>query len=116
MKRVFIFLYLFSAGMAFGQVSAINLEDCYRLARENYPKLSDTQRQKEISDLRMQNIGIAWKPQLNFGGQGTYQSEVTKVNVSIPGVNIASPSNDQYKAYLDVRQTCLLYTSDAADE
>jgi outer membrane protein TolC len=105
MKPILILLYLFSAGMAFGQVNTINLDDCYRLSRENYPKLSDTQRQKEISDLKIQNIGVAWNPQMNLGGQATYQSEVTKVNVSIPGVNISSPPNDQYKAYLDVKQT-----------
>ncbi len=105
MRRILILLLLFNAGMAFGQVGTINLEDCYRLARENYPKLSDTKRQKEISDLKLQNFDVAWNPQLNLNGQATYQSEVTKVNVSIPGVNITSPSKDQYKAYLDVKQT-----------
>jgi outer membrane protein TolC len=105
MRRMLFLFFLVTTGVTFGQVSTINLDDCYRLARENYPKLSDTQRQKEISDLKMQNIGIAWNPSMNLSGQATYQSEVTKVNVSIPGVNIASPPNDQYKAYLDVKQT-----------
>ena len=105
MRRILILFFLFTSGIAFGQMNTINLEDCYRLARENYPKLSDTKRQKEISDLKLQNFDVAWNPQLNLNGQATYQSEVTKVNVSIPGVNISSPSKDQYKAYLDVKQT-----------
>ena len=105
MKRVLIFLCLFSAGLAFGQVSTINLEDCYRLARENYPRLSDIQRQQAISDLKIKNIGIAWNPQFNLNGQATYQSEVTKVSIPIPGITIPSPSKDQYKVYLDVKQT-----------
>ena len=78
MRRILFFLLLFTAGIAYGQVSTINLEDCYRLARENYPKLTDVQRQKEISDLRIQNMGVAWNPQMNLNGQATYQSEVTK--------------------------------------
>jgi outer membrane protein TolC len=83
----------------------VTLEDCYRLARENYPRLTDAQRQQEISDLKIKNIGTAWNPQLNLNGQATYQSEVTKVTVPIPGINIPSPSKDQYKMYLDVKQT-----------
>ncbi|MEI7422857.1 MAG: TolC family protein [Prolixibacteraceae bacterium] len=105
MKRVLFLLLLFIAGHGYGQVSSINLDDCYRLARENYPRLPDTKRQKEISDLRIQNIGTSWNPQLNLNGQATYQSEVTKVNVPLPGVTIPSPSRDQYKVYLDVKQT-----------
>jgi outer membrane protein TolC len=105
MRRILFLLLILTTWMAKGQVNAIDLDQCYRLARENYPKLTDTRRQKEISDLRIKNIGIAWNPQLNLNGQATYQSEVTKVNVSIPGITIASPSNDQYKTYLDVKQT-----------
>ncbi len=105
MKRTLIFLLLFSSGIGYGQVSSVNLEDCYRLARENYPRLSDTRRQQEISDLKIRNIGAAWNPQLNLNGQATYQSEVTKVDVPIPGIKISSPYKDQYKVYLDVKQT-----------
>ena len=104
MKRTLIFLLLFSAAVGYGQVSSINLEMCYRLARENYPRLSDTLRQQQISDLRLKNFGTVWNPQLNLNGQATYQSEVTKVSVPIPGVNIPSPSKDQYKVYLDLKQ------------
>ncbi len=105
MKRTLIFLLLFSATFGYGQVNSINLEMCYRLARENYPRLSDTLRQQQISDLKLKNFGTVWNPQLNLNGQGTYQSEVTKVSVPIPGINIPSPSKDQYKVYLDLKQT-----------
>lgn len=98
-------MLLFIAGNGYGQGSSINLDDCYRLARENYPRLPDTKRQKEISDLRIQNIGTLWNPQLNLNGQATYQSEVTRVSIPLPGVSIPSPSRDQYKVYLDVKQT-----------
>ena len=105
MKQKLIILWLFSATFAYGQVSTVTLDDCYRLARENYPRLSDTRLQQEISNLKLKNIGTAWNPQLNLNGQATYQSEVTKVSVPIPNINIPSPAKDQYKVYLDVRQT-----------
>jgi outer membrane protein TolC len=105
MKRTLILLFLFPAIYCYSQVNSINLEDCYRMARDNYPRLSDTRRQKEISDLKMQNIGTSWNPQLNLNGQASYQSEVTKIEVPVPGITIPSPAKDQYKAYLDVKQT-----------
>ena len=77
MKQKLIILWLFSATFAYGQVSTVTLDDCYRLARENYPRLSDTRLQQEISNLKLKNIGTAWNPQLNLNGQATYQSEVT---------------------------------------
>jgi outer membrane protein TolC len=105
MRRALIFILFFTIRIGYGQVSSINLEDCYRLARENYPRSTDPARQKAISDLRIQNMDVAWNPQVNLNGQATYQSEVTKVSVPIPGINIPSPSKDQYKVYLDVKQT-----------
>ena len=105
MKRTLILLCLFSASFGYGQVSSVTLDECYRLARENYPRLTDARRQQEISDLKIKNIAVAWNPQLNLSGQATYQSEVTKVSVPIPNISIPSPAKDQYKAYLDIRQT-----------
>ncbi len=105
MKRTLFLLLLFTTCVGYGQISSISLDECYRLARENYPRLSDAKRQQEISDLKLKNISVVWNPQVNLNGQATYQSEVTKVNIPIPGISIPSPSKDQYKAYLDVKQT-----------
>ncbi len=105
MKRTLILLFFFTATFGYSQVSSVKLEDCYRLARENYPRLTDSRRQQEISDLKLKNIGTVWNPQLYLNGQATYQSDVTRVNISVPGINIAQPPNDQFKAYLDVKQT-----------
>lgn len=105
MKRKLILLFLFTANFGYSQVSSVTLEDCYRLARENYPGLTDSRRQQEISNLKLKNIRAVWNPQLYLNGQATYQSDVTKVNISIPGVSFAQPPNDQFKAYLDLKQT-----------
>jgi hypothetical protein len=37
-------------------------------------------------------------------GQATYQSEVTKVPISIPNISISELSKDQYKLYGEVSQ------------
>lgn len=105
MRKVLLILLIGYASLSYSQVNSISLQDCYRLARENYPRLSDINRQKVLSDLRLKNIGVVWNPQVNLNGQATYQSEVTKVNVPLPGVTIPAPAKDQYKVYLDVKQT-----------
>lgn len=105
MKATLIFLLFLAAIPAIGQVASVNLEECYRLARENYPRLPDAVRQQQISELKQKNIGSAWNPLLNLNGQATYQSDVTKVNITIPGVSIATPPKEQFKVYLDVKQT-----------
>lgn len=105
MKKALLFLFLFLSILGYSQVGTINLEECYQLAKDNYPRLSDARRQKEISDLKIQNIGTAWNPQMNLNGQASYQSEVTKIEFPLPGITVPSPSKDQYKAYLDVKQT-----------
>ena len=105
MKRTLIVWSLFLAASGYAQVGSVTLEHCYRLARENYPRLSDVRLQQEISELKQKNIGVAWNPQLYLSGQATYQSEVTKVNLSVPGITFAEPPKDQFKVYLDVKQT-----------
>jgi len=44
-------------------------------------------------------------PQVNLNGQATYQSAVTKIALSLPGMKIPTVDKDQYKFYLDFKQT-----------
>jgi len=90
--------------MAFGQAGQVTLEECYKQARENYPKLSDLDREQQMNDLKTKNLDANWLPTIDLNGQATYQSDVTSVPISMPGINIPTPSKDQYKVYLDLRQ------------
>ncbi|GET26452.1 transporter [Prolixibacter sp. NT017] len=90
--------------MAFGQAGQVTLEECYKQAQENYPKLSDLDREQQMNDLKTKNLDANWLPTVNLNGQATYQSDVTSVPVSLPGINIPTPSKDQYKVYIDLHQ------------
>ena len=103
MKRLLILLIL-PVQMAFGQTGQVTIEECYKQARENYPKLGDLDREQQMNDLKTKNLDANWLPTVNLNGQATYQSDVTSVPVALPGINIPTPSKDQYKAYLDLRQ------------
>lgn len=101
--RKLIILFLLPAQLVLAQ-SEITLDECYQLARKNYPNLKQPEMWQDINTLKKENIKTNYLPQVTLNGQATYQSDVTKVDISVPGINIPSVSNDQYKAYTEVRQ------------
>jgi outer membrane protein TolC len=103
MKKLLIIL-LFPFQLAFAQ-QTVTLEECYRLTRENYPNLKKLEILQEITTLNKENIQTNYLPQVTLNGQATYQSDVTKVDISMPNVSIPSVSKDQYKAYAEFRQS-----------
>jgi outer membrane protein TolC len=84
--------------------TTVSFKDCLKKAREYHPYFTDKQRIAQGNELKIKNIQSMWLPQLNVNAQATYQSEATKVNVPIPGVDIPGTSLDQYKVTLDVNQ------------
>jgi outer membrane protein TolC len=59
---------------------------------------------EQSENLNIKNLSTGYWPMLSINGQGSYQSEVTKINIPIPGIKIPTQSKDQYKAYGDVSQ------------
>ena len=55
--------------------------------------------------MKNENNSTSLLPQLTLNGQATYQSDVTKVGISLPNIHIPTASKDQYKVYLDLKQT-----------
>ena len=83
----------------------VTLEQCQTWAWENHPVLNQSGLYQQILDLKNENNQTAWLPQVILNGQATYQSDVTKIGISIPNMNIPTVDKDQYKVYLDLRQT-----------
>ena len=103
MRRILLILIL-PIQVIFAQ-EQISLEECYSLARENYPKLKQTEIWSEISALEKENIKTNNLPQLALNAQATYQSDVTGIEIPVPGIDIPTVSKDQYKAYAEFKQT-----------
>ena len=85
----------------------LGLQQAYDLAQKNYPLIKQRELISKTREYTIDNLSTGFLPQINLSGQATYQSDVTSVKVPIPGVNIESPSKDQYKILADVNQ--LLY-------
>lgn len=83
--------------------SVLTLQDCYERAEANYPLI----RQRELigmtRDYTLENASKARLPQVGLYGQATYQSDVTRIPVDMPGVEPLS--KDQYKVFGEVSQS-----------
>lgn len=85
---------------------SLSLFRCYELTAENYPLSKTKELNLKAKDLKIENIKTSFLPQLNFTAQATYQSDVIELgDIPIPGVEMPQPTKDQYKVYLDVKQT-----------
>jgi outer membrane protein TolC len=96
------------------ELKKLDLGQAYDLSQKNYPVIKQKDLVKQTADINIENLQKGFLPQFALSGQATYQSDVTKVPVSIPGFNIEPASKDQYKLLADVSQ--LLYDGGATKE
>lgn len=95
----FTFMILWS----YGQV--LSLDSCQSMARKNHPLLRQAGIIDQISELRQQNIEVLNLPQFDLSARASWQSDVTKLALKIPGFAGPEPlAKDQYKAYVDIKQ------------
>ncbi|NNF34893.1 MAG: TolC family protein [Saprospiraceae bacterium] len=80
------------------------IEEVLNLLEEQSPESVIIRLNRGTTDLNQQNISHAWRPQLGFTAQSTYQSDVTSFNAEVPGIDIPSVDQFQYKAQAEVSQ------------
>ncbi|WP_185957407.1 TolC family protein [Saccharicrinis carchari] len=95
---------------AFAQ-EPLSLEACYILAEKAYPLSRQSALLGEKSDYEQSEIRKTALPQLSLNGSATWQSEVIKIPLEMPGTNINPPNKDQYRATVDVEQ--LIYNGNS---
>src|SRR5512133_1381394 len=102
MKKVNLLLLLIylSIGLLIAQ-EPVTLEKCQQWARENHPVLRQSALYQQMLELKNDNLATADFPQLTLNGQATYQSDVTRIGISLPNIQIPQVDKDQYKIYLD---------------
>ena len=101
LKAVIAFSVIATPSIATAQLT---LDSAYTAARKNYPLIKQKDLVRQTSDLTIENLRKGYLPQFSLSGQATYQSDVTKVDVPVPGIKIEPPGKDQYKILADVNQ------------
>ncbi len=91
-----------------GQVSnsdVLHLTEAYNLLHENWPVSNKEVFQRKITDLNRRIAGSGWLPEFQVHARMSYQSDVTQVPFSAPGVEQPVFSKDQYNISLHAYQT-----------
>ena len=107
MKLSFTLLLLMPFFLQAQPKKILLLSAAYDLALKNYPLVKQRELLKQTAAINIENLGKGFLPQVNLSGQASYQSDVTAIKIPLPGVNIPSPSKDQYRIVADINQ--LLY-------
>ncbi len=103
MKKI-PFIFLFLVGLMKAQ-ETLTLEQCYQLARENFPLIKKQELIKKSAEYTIENTNKGWFPQINVVAQATYQNDVTQFPVKLPNISVEPLSKDQYKIFTDISQT-----------
>ncbi|MBK8775992.1 MAG: TolC family protein [Saprospiraceae bacterium] len=87
--------------------NTLSLSGLYDAAAAAHPYQRLKTAAQNNADLRQQinkSIGL---PQANLTGQASWQSDVTKIDVPLPGFEIPGQPKDQYRAVLELSQSLL---------
>ena len=102
MNRFIFILLLFIPFTAFSQIT---LEECYILAKNNYPQIKQSDLLDKMADYNITNANMGYLPKVLFSARASYQSDVTKIPFDVPFYEIPVLSKDQYKLSVDISQT-----------
>jgi len=111
LKKLLVISCWLLTGSCFGQSSkTINLEQCWKLAKDQYPLIKQRDLIEKTKDYSIENAAKGYYPQVNFNGQGTYQSAVTTIPLSglpKPFNDLSFPtiSKEQFNVHGEVDQT-----------
>ena len=107
--NIWALLIIFAGLNAFAQTNAeLTIDSCYAKAKRNYPLVKQYNLIEKLKTYSLDNVSKGYLPQVNIGGQATYQSDVTQptLNQNLPGALpiFETISKDQYKIYGEVVQ------------
>ena len=105
MKRLITIILLLTATAAVFPQSTLTLDRCYEKARANFPLIKQKEYIAKSKEYSVSNVWKGYFPQITISGRASYQSDVTSLPISLPGMKIDPLSLDQYKAVADVSQT-----------
>ncbi len=102
---------VFSQQFMLAQKEAVTLEQLQTLAKDNYPLLKQKQVYSTIATNKVKQLNSNFLPQASITGQATYQSEVTELNIPIPGVTGGGfkQKPDQYAVGLELKENLFDY-------
>ena len=104
MKRTILFNLLIFISLLSLNAQSLSIDTCQAKAFRNYPLVKQFGLIEMTEKYTISNANKGYLPQLTLAGKATYQSEVTSIPITIPGITIPSLTKDQYQAVLELNQ------------
>lgn len=108
-KTCFTILFtLVSVFCSYSQQKTITLYECQEKATTNYPAFARYGLIEKTKDYNINNANKAFLPQISLVTQVSWQSDVTKIDLSLPEgfppMEIPTPDKEQYRVAAEVNQ------------
>lgn len=110
MKHITAFLILLLLPLC-SLAQTVTLDECQRLAHENYPLIKQYDLIKQTTDYTVDNISKGWYPQISALAQATLQSDLMTLPDPLlkmlgqQGLDVKGLRKDQYRIGVDINQT-----------
>lgn len=101
-KFTIIGIFLFLSSLLHAQT--LTLEEAQEKAAAHYPALARFNIIEQTKEYNLANASTAYLPQVSLHAQATWQSDVTKIELEVPGIDIPTPDKDQYKIIAELNQ------------
>ncbi|MGH2646666.1 MAG: TolC family protein, partial [Ginsengibacter sp.] len=106
-KALAVLLLFFTTIQSNAQTKQLTIEECYKLAKQNYPLIKKHDLIEKSASYSLENASKLYLPQFAVNGQASYQSQTidfSKALPPIPGASFPTLSKDQYKIQAEVSQ------------
>lgn len=103
MKQLIVIALILASRLVAAQ-GVITLDACQQAAAKNFPLINNQEMYDQTYQFTCNALKAAFLPSLAVGGQASWQSSVTSLPISFPGISIPEMAKDQYKLNLDATQ------------
>lgn len=104
LKTLLLCIILFSASTLYAYGQIITIDECQDKAVANYPAIVRYDIIEKTKEFNIANASKAYLPQGTLSAQGTWQSDVTSFQLDMPGLQIPTIDQDQYRFVAELNQ------------
>ncbi len=97
----------FNNGFASVKVESIqilSIDEAHKKAEANYPAIAGYDIIERTKEFNISNANKAYLPQGTLSAQGTWQSEVIEIPINMPGIEVPSIDQDQFRIVAELNQ------------
>ncbi|HBT84644.1 MAG TPA: transporter [Porphyromonadaceae bacterium] len=98
-------IVLISMNSFFVSAQIITIDEVQEKAEANYPAIARYDIIEKTKEFNIANANKAYLPQGTLSAQGTWQSDVTSIDLNMPNVEIPTIDQDQYRIVAELNQT-----------